>query len=61
MTFFDVPDFCHIKYFEFHETFGEQQHMKPAKLRFFYNFYMISIKVLFFSGTLSVFWHEVLL
>ena len=34
VAFFDVSDFCHIKYFEFREIVGEQQYIKPAKLRF---------------------------
>ena len=34
VAFFDVSDFCRIKYFEFREIFGEQQCIKPAKLHF---------------------------
>ena len=34
VAFFDVSDFCHIKYFEFREFFREQQYIKSAKLCF---------------------------
>ena len=34
MAFFEVSDFCHIKYSRFCEFFGEQQCIKPAKLHF---------------------------
>ena len=43
VPFFDVSDFCHIKYFQFREIFGEQQYTKPAKLRF------VIIAILFLS------------
>ena len=43
VPFFDVSDFCHIKYFQFREIFGEQQYTKTAKLRF------VIIAILFLS------------
>ena len=50
--FLKRSDFCHIKYFEFRE-----QYIKPEKLPC-YNCYLIFAKILFFSSTLSLFWHE---
>ena len=34
VAFFDVSDFCHIKYFEFREFFREQQYIKSANFCF---------------------------
>ena len=34
VAFFDVSDFCHIKYFEFSEFFREQQYIKYANFCF---------------------------